>query len=126
MYDGYCNLCNASVRFVLRNDKKGKFYFASLESQFAETHAADIGVSDIDPDTVIYLRHSDVYLRSEAVLHILNELGGWLRLFSVFLILPRSVTDFLYNVIARNRYRWFGRKDSCPIPQDSWKDRFLE
>ena len=126
LYDGVCNLCNASVRFILKNDKKRKFYFSPLQSSFAAKHTHLFEQRVTDPDTVIYMHPGNIYYRSKAVLKILVDLGGFFKVFMVFLILPESIRDFIYRMVAKNRYKWFGKMDACPVVPAEWKDRFLD
>ncbi len=126
LFDGVCNLCNASVRFILKNDGGDKFYFATLQSEFVANHDHCFEYSIEDPDTVIYIRKDHVYYRSKAVIEILRDLGGFYKVFLLFLIFPESFRDFLYRFVANNRYKWFGKMDACPIVPEKWKDRFLD
>ena len=126
IYDGVCNLCNTSVHFILKRDKARKFYFSPLQSDFASRHTHLYDNSIADPDTVMYIRKKKIYYRSKAVLYILKDLGGIYKLFLFFMIFPEPVRDFFYKIVARNRYKWFGKKDICPAVPGRWKDRFLD
>lgn len=132
LYDGVCGLCNRVVQFVLRHDRKESFRFASLQSEFAQHVLARHGVNATDLDTVYVVvnvesHRESLLARSEAGLFILNELGGACRRGSRFLrCLPIAVRDWLYGLVARNRYRVFGRYDACPVPSQSVRARFLD
>jgi predicted DCC family thiol-disulfide oxidoreductase YuxK len=132
LYDGVCGLCNRLVRFVLRRDPGGRFRFASLQGGFAANtllrHGAD--VSDLD---TMYVVLEDPRLgeklvaRSDAAIAVLLQLGGvWRALGTVLRIFPKGLRDGGYGWIARNRYRLFGKYDSCPLVEPKYRDRFLD
>lgn len=124
LYDGVCNLCNASVRFVLARDHKDYFRFAPLQSDIGRTLAAQY---DLSPDlsTFFLIDGSKAYEKSLAWLEIMRLLGEpWSALY-VFKLVPGAIRDWLYNLIGRNRYQWFGRQDSCPVPKAEWQRKFL-
>jgi predicted DCC family thiol-disulfide oxidoreductase YuxK len=119
LFDGYCNLCNGFVRWLIRRDKSARFRFLPLQSnegihllKFSKTKTSTTD----HPDTVILYHDGATWERSEAVLEIFKRLGGIWRLMIPFKYLPLSWRDKLYNFVARNRYRWFGRRDQCTIP----------
>lgn len=124
-FDGVCNLCNASVQFVIRRDARQKFRFASLQSDFAKNVLSQYHISD-DIRTIILLRDNKIYLRSDAVLEISRELNGLWPLIYNFKIIPRFFRDGVYNFISKNRYQWFGRMDACWLPTPDFKSRFLD
>ena len=132
LYDGVCGLCNRGVQFVLRHDEKGRFRFASLQSKFAKGVLARHGVKVADLDTVYVVVNGgsadeSLLARSEAVLFVLRETGGSWRAGAWFLEwVPRWVRDWGYGWIARHRYRIFGRYDTCPIPSERERARFLD
>jgi len=131
LYDGVCRLCNRSVQFILKRDARGDIHYASLQSEFAKRTLARHGASAADLDTVYVLVNSDqgelLLARSDAALFLLRELGGIWRMAGVVLgWLPRRVRDWGYNVVARNRYRVFGRYETCPVPSESVRARFLD
>jgi predicted DCC family thiol-disulfide oxidoreductase YuxK len=131
LYDGVCGLCNRLNRFVIRRDRQGSFRFASLQSHFAAEALSACQKDPPDLDTLyVIARHGtpseSLLMRSEAVLFILRELGGPWRLARVLGYLPSSLLDFGYNLVARNRYRVFGRYDTCPIPSPEDRDKFIE
>jgi predicted DCC family thiol-disulfide oxidoreductase YuxK len=129
LYDGVCGLCNRLVQFVLKHDRQARFRFASLQSTYA---ARILQRHDIDPnhlDTVYVVQESGERLaaRSDAVISLLGELGGfWATIAFVLRILPTSLRDWGYGVVARRRYRIFGKYDSCPLPEKKYRDRFLD
>jgi predicted DCC family thiol-disulfide oxidoreductase YuxK len=132
LYDGVCGLCNRFVQFVLRRDKKAFFRFASLQSRFAREVLARHGANTENLDTVCVVGNRGeagefLLSRSEAVAFVLRELGGFWRLVgSLLRIIPRLVRDGFYKLVARHRYRIFGRYESCPLPDAATRARFLD
>lgn len=132
LYDGVCGLCNGYVQFVLRRDRRGHFRFAPLQGVFGVRALARHNLQLVgDPDTLVLLESPGTAaerarIRSDAVLAILTALGGVWRLAVVFRVIPRSWRDAAYDLVARLRYRVFGRLDACPVPSPSTRDRFLE
>ncbi len=109
LFDGVCNLCNASVQFVIRHDKKRLFRFASLQSSFGESILKKYNLPANTFNSFILLSDNKIYTRSTAALLVAKKLNGLIKLFYGFIILPGFIRDFVYNVIAKNRYKWFGR-----------------
>lgn len=110
-FDGICNLCNRSVDFLYRKDKKHQFQFAALKGETAEKF---LGIKNPEQaQSIIYLRNGKVLKQSSAVLQILVDLGGAYRFFSFFRIIPKSLRDILYQAVAKKRYKWFGNSESC-------------
>ena len=126
LFDGNCNLCNASVQWVLRHDKPGQFRFASLQSEFGRQLMRAHGLDADRLDTVVLVANGKAYLRSDAPLEIARRIGGAWRCLYWFRIVPRFMRDALYRFVARNRYRWFGKNEVCWLPRPEWKDRFLD
>ncbi|MGC3945606.1 MAG: thiol-disulfide oxidoreductase DCC family protein [Chryseolinea sp.] len=125
LFDGVCNLCNGFVQFLIRRDPKGIFKFASLQSDYGRQQLIH---HHLDPDalhSVIVIDKGKLYDRSDAVFRIVGLLPGLWPLLGVFRIFPRFITDGLYNWMAGARYRWFGRRDSCMVPDPALKSRFL-
>lgn len=124
-FDGVCNLCNTSIQRVIKADKKGVFRFASLQSETAKELLADSGLNPTELKSVILLHQDRFYTRSNAVLESARLLGGAWSLLYIFIIVPPFIRNAIYDWIARNRYRWFGKKDACMIPSPELKSRFL-
>lgn len=114
-FDGNCGLCARSVRYIRKRDKNKAFDYIPLQATEAEQHIGNNQPQDIDPDTVIFMQNGRFYYRSEAAIRIMMKLGGLNRLFSVFLIIPPGIRDYFYDLVARNRHKWFGTKDNCSI-----------
>jgi predicted DCC family thiol-disulfide oxidoreductase YuxK len=132
LYDGVCPLCNRFVRFILKRDSRDRFRFASLQSDFAVNLLRHRGVAPQNLDTVyIVLHHGQpnerLAARSDAGLVVLQEIGGvWAALEGLLRLMPRPLRDWGYKAIARNRYHTFGKYDSCPLPQEKYRHKFLD
>ena len=124
-FDGVCNLCNSSVQFVIKKDKENKFRFASLQSEAGQEILQQFNLSQNDFNSFILLEDGKLYTRSTAALRVLSQLKGW-KWSRVFNWVPRFLRDGVYNVIARNRYKWFGKRDSCMLPTENLVSRFLK
>jgi predicted DCC family thiol-disulfide oxidoreductase YuxK len=132
-YDGVCGLCNRTVQFILKRDRREVFRFAPLQGPLANRILRAHGIDPSDLDTIYVAVNRDqssnerLLARSDAAVFVLRELGGIWRVGAWFLRwLPGAVRDWGYNVIARNRYRMFGRYDTCPLPNESVRARFLD
>src|SRR5579864_1938173 len=141
LYDGVCGLCNRSVQFILRHDHHGIFRFVPLQSRFADSVLARHGVHSADLNTVYILVDYDpasfntdkkevgeaLLARSDAVLFVMWQLGGMWRVGAwIFGLVPRAMREWGYRRVARNRYRIFGHYDSCPLPSETTRARFLD
>ncbi len=129
LFDGVCNLCISAVQRVIERDKGGRFYFASLQSDAARRELEKLlGAEEIDalPDSIVLLDPEGVHTRSAAALRIARGLGFPYALLRLGVVLPRPVRDAIYDLIARNRYRWFGRRDTCMTPTPDLAARFLD
>ncbi|HLN20127.1 MAG TPA: thiol-disulfide oxidoreductase DCC family protein [Bacteroidales bacterium] len=124
-FDGVCNLCNGLVKFIIRHDRKGTVMFSSLQSEAASKFLSRYSFNGKIPDSVIFLSGNRIYLKSSAILQLLKVTGGLLRLFYIFRIVPRFIRDFVYDFVARNRYRVFGKRNECMIPGPDVRKRFL-
>ncbi|NNE69463.1 MAG: thiol-disulfide oxidoreductase DCC family protein [Rhodothermales bacterium] len=125
LFDGVCNLCNASVNFVLDRDP-GTFRFGSLQSPEGQALMAEVGYSDERMGSIVLVEGGNVLTESDAVLRIAGRLQGPARLLRLFRVVPRWIRDPVYRLVSRNRYRWFGRRDVCRIPTPDLKDRFID
>lgn len=124
LFDGVCNLCNASVNFIIDRDKKDHFRFAPLQSEIARELTGS-GTSEA-PESILLVEKGKIYRRSTAALRIARRLSGAWPLLYAFIIVPSPLRDLVYNVVAGNRYRWFGKQDSCRIPTPELKKKFLD
>jgi predicted DCC family thiol-disulfide oxidoreductase YuxK len=126
LFDGVCNFCNGTVRFIIERDPDARFAFAPLQSEVGRELLAKNGYeAAIDPDTVLLVENGAVYERSTAALRIARHLRGPTKLLHAFVIVPRFLRDAVYRLIARNRYRWFGKSEQCIVPSPSVRSRFL-
>lgn len=126
LFDGACNLCNGSVQWLLARDKKGCFYYASLQSDTGKKLLMERGLPTDRLDTVVLVTKNAVFTHSDAPLEILRLLGGVWQLGCFFKLVPRFARDAIYRWVARNRYRWFGQSEHCLMPKPEWKARFLD
>lgn len=124
LFDGVCNFCDASVQFILNRDPKGTFHFASLQSEAGQELVKKHNVP-ADVDSMILIEDGMVYYKSTAALRISRHLeGAWKWLYAL-IIVPSPIRNIVYDIIAKNRYKWFGQKDSCMLPPPNIRKRFL-
>ncbi|MEH7455283.1 thiol-disulfide oxidoreductase DCC family protein [Gottfriedia acidiceleris] len=123
LFDGECILCNGAVQFIIKHDQKGYFHFAALQSTFGEKLKKDHPeLSSID--SIILVQNGKIKIESTAALSIAKNLEGWPKFFYAFIIIPTTIRDYLYRLIARNRFKFFGKNESCMIPSKEIRDRF--
>ncbi|MBA9843546.1 MAG: thiol-disulfide oxidoreductase DCC family protein [Ralstonia sp.] len=126
VYDAHCLLCSGSIQFLLRHDRQGLLRFASMQGQTGRQLLAQAGVNPDDVDTVLFVRDGRAWRESAAILRILHALGWPWRLAWIGWLIPATLRDALYRRVARNRYRWFGRSDTCILPPPGAAQRFLD
>ena len=125
VFDGVCNFCSHSVRFILEHDVRGRLRFAPLQSPIGQELLERNGIDPSDAQTFLLIDGDKVYVRSDAALEIAKDLGAW-RWLRIFGVLPRGLRDWVYSVLARNRYRWFGKRDTCFVPTAEQRARFID
>ena len=127
LFDGVCNLCNSSVLFVIKRDRHHKFLFAPLQSEVGEQIINAFNIDTEETDSIILYNPETnrIYHKSSAALHVAKALRFPVNIMRVFFIIPRGLRNWVYDIIARNRYRWFGRKDSCMIPTPELQAKFV-
>ena len=125
LFDGVCNLCNSSVNFVIDRDKQNAFVFAALQSKEGQDILKNFEMSDEYIDSIVLVKNGRLYKKSAAALHVSLKLSGLWPLMGVFSIIPPFIRDLVYDFIARNRYKWFGRRDECRIPTPDLQAKFL-
>ena len=125
LFDGVCNLCNGFVQFVIRQDPQAKFRFASLQSETGQKVLRELNVSGKELKTVILRKRGRIYTHSDVALEVAKELGGIWSLLYIGKILPKALRDKIYDWVAANRYRWFGKQESCWLPSPELQDRFV-
>ncbi|MBV8251182.1 MAG: thiol-disulfide oxidoreductase DCC family protein [Chitinophaga sp.] len=125
LFDGVCNFCNASVNFVIRHDRQGYFRFAPLQSAIAADLSQQYGFDTSAQSSFILVENGKVYTKSTAALRVAKKLNFPVRLLYIFMIVPAFIRNGVYSWIARNRYRWFGKKDACMVPTPDIRSRFM-
>ncbi len=125
LFDGYCNLCSGSVTFILKRDNKDYFRFTSIQSEIGQQYLSDIKISTELNNSVILIEDDRVYYKSNAALRIAKKLKGLWFLLYAFIIIPSPIRDVIYMLISKNRYKWFGRKTECFLPEEKSKHYFL-
>lgn len=123
-FDGVCNLCQRSVQFILTRDPGGIFLFASLQENLASQLIPNFMSSVEEQGSIILWEEGKISYRSTAVLRIVRKLSGWWPLLYVFILIPPFMRDAVYNWVAKNRYRWWGKTDNCMVPSPEWRKRF--
>ncbi|MEZ4857691.1 MAG: thiol-disulfide oxidoreductase DCC family protein [Flavobacteriaceae bacterium] len=125
LFDGVCNLCNSAVNFVIRHDSKNKFKFAALQSEIGQQLISKYNIDTSQTDSIILIDNNKAYIKSTAALRIAKYLDKGYPLLFGFTILPTFLRNWVYDYIAKNRYKWYGKKDSCMIPTQELKNKFL-
>lgn len=127
LFDGVCNFCNDSVRFIIKRDKNDLYRFASLESGLGQQLTSERGIDTRQVDSIILIQPGEAYyIKSDAALEIAKNLSGLYPLLGVFQYLPTGLRNLIYDYIAKNRYKWFGKKEACPMPSKEEQDKFLD
>ena len=126
LFDGVCNLCNASVQFVIRHDRRGRFRFAALQSEAGKSLLNRCGCASEDVASVVLVEGSRCYRESTAALRVLRACDGPWRMLYAGIVVPRFLRDAAYRMFAGNRYRWFGKREQCMVPTPELRARFLE
>ena len=126
LFDGVCNLCNGAIQFVIKRDKEDKFRFAALQSEIGRKLVAERGIDTSKVDSIILIDPGVAYYtKSEAALEIGTELKGYRTLSNILRLIPSSLSNIVYDFIAKNRYKWYGKKESCMIPTPELQAKFL-
>ena len=127
LFDGVCNLCESAVQFVIQHDKKDVFRFVALQSELGKEILKHIGINPLKIDSIVlYQPGIAYYYKSSAALEIAKSLGGFFHFGTIFKIIPAAIRNQLYDYIAKNRYKWYGKKEHCMIPSEALKMKFLE
>jgi predicted DCC family thiol-disulfide oxidoreductase YuxK len=125
LFDGVCNLCNSSVTYVIKRDKKDLFRFAALQETAGQQLIEKYQIDTLKTDSIILIENGKAYTKSTAALRVARHLGGAYPLLYGFMIVPNFIRNWVYDFVARNRYKWYGKKDSCMIPTPELKSKFL-
>lgn len=125
LFDGVCNLCSTLVQFVIRHDPAAKFRFAAIQSEIGREIYQSRGLDPAELETFVFIAGGRIFLRSDAAMEVVSRFDGAWRTFRILRFIPRFARDSIYSFIARNRYRWFGRKEVCMMPTPEIEERFL-
>lgn len=126
LYDGVCNLCNRWVRYILKRDKERKFHFCHQQSAVGKSIIKHMPDKIKSKETIIFMDEGKLYAESDAVLMIFRRLGGKYNFLFALIIIPHFIRNFTYRIVAKNRYKWFGKKEHCLIPNDQYRSRFID
>nr|WP_256259854.1 DUF393 domain-containing protein [Winogradskyella luteola] len=128
MFDGVCNLCNSSVLYVIKRDTNNAFLFAPLQSEIGESIINEFNIDTAKTDSIILYKPKErkIYHKSSAALQVAKQLSFPTKLMAVFFIVPKLIRNWVYDYVAKNRYKWYGKKDACMIPTPELKSKFLE
>lgn len=125
LFDGVCNFCNQSVQFIIKRDPSGYFQFTPLQSDVGQRLLKRHNVPE-HVDSIVLIDNGKPYVKSSAALRICKNLHGAWKILYIFLFTPRSIRDYFYDFFAKNRYKWFGKQDSCMLPSPEIRKRFLD
>ncbi len=125
LFDGVCNLCNGAVTFIIKRDSKNVFKFTALQSETGQELISKFNIDTVKVDSIILIDGDKYYEKSSAALYIAKHLSGAYPLLFGFMLVPKFLRNSVYDYIARNRYKWFGKKESCMIPTPELKTKFL-
>ena len=126
LFDGVCNFCNYWVIFAIKRDRKKKLRFTPLQGETAMRLLPQYNLNPTSLSSVIFIDSGKAWTQSSAAIRICKHLDGGWKLFYGLIIIPKFIRDFFYNIIARNRYKWFGKKESCMVPAPGLSERFLD
>ena len=125
LFDGVCNLCNGSINFVIKHDNKDVFRFTALQEEPGKSLLKQYKIDPKEIDSIVLIENGKAYVKSTAALRAARHLNGGCPLLYGFIIIPAIIRNFVYDFIAKNRYKWYGKKDSCMIPTPTLKSKFL-
>ena len=126
LFDGVCNLCNGAINFIIKHDPKGVFKFASLQGETGQKLLAQHNIDPQETDSIVLIDNDQVSVKSSAALRIAKNLNQGYPLLFGFMIIPTFIRNGVYDFIAANRYKWFGKKESCMLPTPELRSRFLD
>ncbi len=125
LFDGYCNLCSSTVQFILKHEKDNDLYFRSLQSENGKDLLDLYEINPSDVDSIVLIENKKAYTKSSAALKVSKHLKGLYPVLQVFYIVPAFIRNMVYDYVAKNRYKWFGKSDTCMIPEKKVNHRFL-
>ena len=126
LFDGVCNLCNATVQRVIRNERKNEFFFASLQSETGQKILDNFRLKTNAINTFVYIRNGKAFIKSDAALQVAARLKFPYPLLCFGFIFPRFLRNYIYDYISVHRYQWFGKSDDCPVPAEEQRKKFIE
>ncbi len=127
LFDGVCNLCNSSINYIIDHDKKDVFRFVALQSDLGKKIQTHLGISPVNLDSIIlYIPSKAYYVKSTAALKIAQNFKGAWKFSCIFYLIPTFIRDYIYNFIAKNRYKWYGKQDNCRVPTVELQEKFLD
>jgi predicted DCC family thiol-disulfide oxidoreductase YuxK len=126
LFDGFCNYCSRKINFMAKHDTGDHFLFSASQTDAGKKLLKTFSIEDIANESVILIEKENIYIKSTAALRIYRHLNGLLPVLYIFIIIPRFIRDAVYDVIARNRYKWFGKRETCMVPDEKMKEKFLE
>ena len=125
LFDGVCNYCNDKINFIIKNDKQDVFRFVALQSETGQKIIKHLGIDSSIDSIILYEPGYAYFIKSEAVFRIIKHLSSAVKLLLIFNFIPTSIKNIFYDIIARNRYNWYGKKDSCMLPTEDVKSKFI-
>jgi len=125
LFDGVCNFCNAMVNFIIRQDKKSTFLFCALQSEAGKKLLGEYNIDWKANDSFVVIENNKAYLKSDAALKLYDKLRWYWKWTQLFWVVPKFIRDWVYNVIAKNRYKWFGKREQCMVPTAEVRQKFL-
>lgn len=125
LFDGVCNLCNSSINFIIKRDPDLHFRFAALQSDYGQKKLKELGFNQGEFDSLVLLSKGNVYRKSSAALRVAKELTGLWPMLYIFILIPPFIRHAVYDIIGKNRYRWWGKRDSCRMPTPELRQRFV-
>lgn len=125
LFDGICNFCNSSVNFIIDHDKHNRFKFAALQTEAGQELLKKHNLPTEDFDSFILVDGDRYYKKSSAALHTVKDFPGLWKLLYAFITIPPFIRDIFYNILAKNRYKWFGKRDECRMPTPELREKFL-
>lgn len=126
LFDGVCNFCNATINFTLRHDKRNLFYYAPLQSKLGQQLLEKYDLAGKGLDSFVLIEKGKAYVKTTAALRVARKLNGGWPLMYAFIIVPPFIRNVVYNIIAKNRYRWWGKRESCMVPTPDIRKKFLD
>lgn len=126
IFDGICNLCNTGVKFIIRRDTEEVFCFASMQSDISQKLIQKYLKSEFSFDTFLLIKNGICYERSDAMIEVFRDLPGFWCLHKILALIPKQIRDYLYNIVAKHRYKVFGKQDQCMVPSQNISNRFIE